>query len=180
MMVNKSPARLSKRADSPTEEPSIVVGLGEIWVTRNPNAVLVTFGLGSCVAVCIYDPEAKVAGMMHVVLPTGNATLNGRSPGKYADSGTPLLVQRMENLGAKRSRMMAKIAGGARVVRGAASETLMDIGQKNIEAVKKALESEGVTINAFDTGGVHGRSVWLRAKSGLMMVRTASNGYIQF
>lgn len=179
-MVSKSPARPPKRTEATTDETSIVVGLGEIWVTRNPNAVLVTFGLGSCVAVCVYDPEAKVAGMMHVVLPSGNSTLNGRSPGKYADSGTPLLIQRMENLGAVRPRIVAKIAGGAKVVHGAASESLMDIGQKNIEAVKKALEREGVTIGAFDTGGVHGRSVWLKTKSGLMMVRTASNGYVQF
>lgn len=180
-MVSKSPARLPKRTETQTDEPSIVVGLGEIWVTRNPNAVLVTFGLGSCVAVCVYDLQAKVAGMMHVVLPSGNnSMLNGRSPGKYADSGTPLLIQRMENLGAARTRMVAKIAGGARVVRGAASETLLDIGQKNVDAVKKALEREGVTISSFDTGGVHGRSVWLKTRSGLMMVRTASNGYVQF
>lgn len=179
-MVSKSPARLPKRPETLTDETSIVVGLGEIWVTRNPNAVLVTFGLGSCIAVCVYDPGFKVAGMMHVVLPSGSATMNGRSPGKYADSGIPLLIQRMENLGATRQRMVAKIAGGAKVVRGAASESLMDIGQKNIEAVKKALEQEGVTIAAFDTGGVHGRSVWLKAKSGLMMVRTASDGYVQF
>lgn len=180
-MVSKSPARPIKRIETQTDETSIVVGLGEIWVTRNPNAVLVTFGLGSCVALCVYDLDAKVAGMMHVVLPSANnATANSKCPGKYADGGTPLLIQRMENLGAVRSRMVAKIAGGAKVVRGAASETLLDIGQKNIEAVKTALQRQNIAISAFDTGGAHGRSVWLRAKTGVMMVRTASNGYIQF
>ena len=153
---------------------TITVGLGEIKVIRDPAAVLASFGLGSCVAVCAYDLVAQVGGMMHVVLPSGGSkVMSLRSPGKYADTGMPLLIQELENRGAVRSRIIAKIAGGARVIHTATSDGLLEMGQKNVAAVRAALGREGVPIVAFDTGGQHGRSVWLIVRSGTMSVRTA-------
>ena len=88
------------RADTLT-----AVGLGEIRVSRDPSAVLVSFGLGSCVAVCAYDLAARVGGMMHVVLPyCSNRDSAQKFPGKYADIGMPLLIRELENHGAVRVR----------------------------------------------------------------------------
>ena len=153
-----------------------VVGLGEVQVTRNPDAVLASFGLGSCVVVCVYDLEAHVGGMMHVVLPSsGSRPVSPAYPGKYADSGTAHLIRSLESQRAVRSRMIAKIAGGAAVTRGSAVDSLLDVGKKNVSAVTAALKSENIPITAYDTGGNHGRSVWFWVKSGMVMVRTAKN-----
>ncbi|HJX69368.1 MAG TPA: chemotaxis protein CheD [Dehalococcoidia bacterium] len=153
-----------------------VVGLGEVQVTRNPDTVLASYGLGSCVVVCVYDLEVHVGGMMHVLLPSsGSRPVSSGYPGKYADSGTVHLIRGLEGQGAVISRMTAKIAGGAAVTRGTMPDSLIDVGNKNVAAVKVALETEGIPIIAYDTGGFHGRSVWFWVKSGKVIVRTAKN-----
>ncbi|MBM4445486.1 MAG: chemotaxis protein CheD [Chloroflexi bacterium] len=158
----------------------MVVGLGEVQVTRDPDVVLASFGLGSCVVVCVFDPLTHVGGMTHVVLPSsGNRPVSSTYPGKYADSGTTHLVRWLEGQGAVRSRMMAKIAGGAAVTRGTMPENLFDVGNKNVLAVQTALEREAIPVVAYDTGGHHGRSVWFWVRSGKVMVRTAKNVTIQ-
>jgi chemotaxis protein CheD len=162
------------RADS-----LIAVGLGEIRVSRDPAAVLVSFGLGSCVAVCAYDLAARVGGMMHVVLPCcSNKDSARKFPGKYADIGMPMLIRELENHGALRTRMQVKIAGGASVIHAATFDGLLDMGQKNVVAVRAALEREGIPVASFDTGGNRGRSVWLLVGTGAMTVRTASGATV--
>jgi chemotaxis protein CheD len=157
----------------------IAVGLGEIRVSRDPAAVLVSFGLGSCVAVCAYDLTARVGGMMHVVLPyCSNKDSARRFPGKYADIGMPMLIRELENHGAIRTRIQVKIAGGASVIHAATFDGLLDMGQKNVVAVRAALEREGLPIVSFDTGGNRGRSVWLLVGTGAMTVRTASGATV--
>ncbi len=153
----------------------IAVGLGEIKVSQDPAAMLVSFGLGSCVAVCAYDLIAKVGGMMHVVLPSCcNKESARKFPGKYADVGMPTLVRELESRGAVRGRIQVKISGGASVIHSATFDGLLDLGQKNVMAVRAALEREGLPVVAFDTGGNKGRSVWLLVGSGAMTVRTAA------
>jgi chemotaxis protein CheD len=162
------------RADS-----LIAVGLGEIRVSRDPAAVLVSFGLGSCVAVCAYDLAARVGGMMHVVLPyCSNKDSARKFPGKYADIGMPMLIREMENHGAVRTRIQVKIAGGASVIHAATFDGLLDMGQKNVVAVRASLEREGIPVVSFDTGGNRGRSVWLLVGTGAMTVRTASGATV--
>ena len=162
------------RADS-----LIAVGLGEIRVSRDPDAVLVSFGLGSCVAVCAYDLSARVGGMMHVVLPyCSNKESARKFPGKYADIGMPMLIREMENNGALRTRIRVKIAGGASVIHAATFDGLLDMGQKNVVAVRAALEREGIPVVSFDTGGNKGRSVWMLVGTGAMTVRTAAGATV--
>ena len=157
----------------------IAVGLGEIRVSRDPDAVLVSFGLGSCVAVCAYDLSARVGGMMHVVLPyCSNKESARKFPGKYADIGMPTLIREMENCGAVRTRIRVKLAGGASVIHAATFDGLLDMGQKNVVAVRAALEREGVPVMSFDTGGNRGRSVWMLVGTGAMTVRTAAGATV--
>ena len=157
----------------------IAVGLGEIRVSRDPDAVLVSFGLGSCVAVCAYDLSARVGGMMHVVLPyCSNKESARKFPGKYADMGMPTLIREMEDHGAMRTRIRVKLAGGASVIHAATFDGLLDMGQKNVVAVRAALEREGVPVMSFDTGGNRGRSVWMLVGTGAMTVRTAAGATV--
>jgi chemotaxis protein CheD len=157
----------------------IAVGLGEIRVSRDPDAVLVSFGLGSCVAVCAYDLSARVGGMMHVVLPyCSNKESARKFPGKYADIGMPTLIREMEDHGAMRTRIRVKLAGGASVIHAATFDGLLDMGQKNVVAVRAALEREGVPVMSFDTGGNRGRSVWMLVGTGAMTVRTAAGATV--
>ena len=162
------------RADS-----LIAVGLGEIRVSRDPAAVLVSFGLGSCVAVCAYDLAARVGGMMHVVLPyCSNKDSARKFPGKYADIGMPTLIREMEDHGAMRTRIRVKLAGGASVIHAATFDGLLDMGQKNVVAVRAALERESIPVMSFDTGGNKGRSVWMLVGTGAMTVRTAAGATV--
>jgi chemotaxis protein CheD len=157
----------------------VVVGLEEIHVSRDPNVVLACLGLGSCVAVSGYDPVARVGAMAHVVLPDSDSKNKGGAPGKYADTGIPWMVEQMEEEGALKSRIAIKIAGGARMFANVKEGSLLDIGFRNMAAVKKAISDNGLYLAGENTGESHGRSLLLYVASGLTMVTSAVKGKIE-
>jgi len=147
----------------------VIIGIGEWAVEKNP-AILVTLGLGSCVGVCIRDPIAKVGGIVHVMLPDSGAKPTN-TPGKFADTGVALVVDELIKMGAARNRLEAKIAGGASMFQSA-----MDIGARNTEAVKSALQRNGVKLLAEDTGGSKARSIEYDVESGKLLIRKVKTG----
>ncbi len=147
----------------------VIIGIGEWAVEKNP-AILVTLGLGSCVGVCIRDPIAKVGGMVHVMLPASNGR-PGNTPGKYADTGIDLVVEELLKMGAQKGKLEAKIAGGASMFQSA-----MDIGAKNVEAVKLALSKYGIKLLAEDTGGNKARSIEYDIETGKLFIRKVKTG----
>ena len=143
--------------------PSHVVGLGEAKVLKAEDAAddsLVAYGLGSCVALCLWDPASKVAGMAHVVLP--GADPSGAPNAKFARSALPALVSLMQAHGAGRDarRFIARLAGGAQVLKLGGSGNLPRVGDQNARAVQEVLAEAGVPVKAHDLGGSKGRSVW--------------------
>ncbi len=152
---------------------TIAVGLGDVCVTDDITTALASYGLGSCIGVCIYDPVAKVGGMAHIVLPTSNPSAPGPPSTKYADVAVPQLLQQTLRRGASRRRLIVKIVGGARMIQAAGFDDTIEMGARNLEMVKKALAAEGLAITAADTGGHQGRSVWLHLDSCRVMVRVA-------
>jgi len=148
----------------------VIIGIGEYAVERNP-AILVTLGLGSCVGVCVRDPTAKVGGMVHVMLPDSGGR-NVPNPGKYADTGIAKLVEDLEKMGASRFRMEAKIAGGAAMFEGKG----LNIGVKNVEAVKTNLRKHGIKLVAEDTGGNRARSIEYDLETGKLLIRKVGGG----
>jgi len=152
---------------------TITVGLGEMAVTKDPLLSLACFGLGSCICLCAYDPKPGVAGMAHIVLPESKGANQGKFVTKYADIAVPLLVKEMIEIGAMKSRLVIKLAGGAQMIQSAGFSNVLEMGVRNLEMTKKALDSEGIRIFATDTGGVCGRSVWMFVDSGTVMVRKA-------
>ncbi|HOB91503.1 MAG: chemotaxis protein CheD [Bacillota bacterium] len=158
----------------------IAVGLGEIKVSKNPDSTLVCFGLGSCVAVGIYDSINRIGGMAHVVLPDSSIGLAHGSPGKYADTAIPALIEQLKAAGARKSHMRVKIAGGAKMFASSPGlSNVLDVGTKNVAAVKKALASCGLRIAAEDCGGRAGRTFMLSLKDGVARVRTLGRSEIE-
>lgn len=153
----------------------IPVGLGDVKGSRLAGDVLVCFGLGSCVGVAVYDPKNRVAGMAHVVLPDSSLARQPDVPGKFADTAVPALLDEMVRLGGSRKGLVVKIAGGARMLAGLNSARL-DIGSRNVEAVRAVLARLGVTPVAEDTGGNYGRTCTLHVDGGRLVVSTVGRG----
>ena len=153
---------------------TLTVGIADLKVGKGDD-VLVTYALGSCVGICLYDPETKIAGLAHIMLPlsteAGSIAQNGK---RYADTGITELVQEMTMKGASRTRLVAKIAGGARMF--ATQSAVFNIGERNVAAVKKMLAAYRIRIIAEDTGLDFGRTVFFHGDTGIMEVRAAAKG----
>lgn len=156
-----------------TQEKTIVVGLGEFKVTREPSVVLMCLGLGSCVSVCAYDPSIKLGGMAHIVLPSSNGK-NEDASAKYADKGVPLLLEEMLKQGAMRSHLIIKLAGGAALSKAPGLEAAFKIGERNLESIQALLVKERISTAAADVGGNVGRTVRMFLDSGKVLVTTAA------
>ena len=146
----------------------ITIGIGEINVCKEPEA-LVTYALGSCVGVCLFDSAKKIAGLAHVMLPQSNATNTGN---RYADIAVPNLVKEMERLGASKTRLSAKIAGGAKMFESVGTSELGNIGERNVIAVKAQLQALNIRIIASDTGANYGRTVYFYPEDGRLEIKT--------
>jgi chemotaxis protein CheD len=149
---------------------NIAVGLGEIKISRDPDDVLVAFGLGSCVGIGVYDPVAHVAGMLHAVLPKQNDA-NAPLTGKFVDTGIPLLLDEVVKAGGVRSRFKIKMAGGANIMGSPNVSTIFDIGNRNVESARAVFKNLGIRIEREEVGGHIGRTVRLYTSDGRMTFR---------
>ncbi|MFN0070932.1 MAG: chemotaxis protein CheD [Chloroflexota bacterium] len=151
---------------------AIPVGLGEMQVANSGE--IVAYSLGSCVAIALFDPLVKVAGMVHVVLPSAPQTGSVGLLGKYADTALPELLKQMLASGAMKHRLQCKLAGGAAVLSIGGSGSMPTIGQRNATAVKAELERARIRVQAESLGGTVGRTVRLHAETGRLLVRKVS------
>ena len=149
----------------------LVIGVGDGGVSRDPDTVLVTYALGSCVALMLYDPVAQVAGMVHYMLPE-SAESHGDSDGrpcKFADTAIPFLLRSALAHGADKRRLMVFAAGGAQVM---SDNSMFNIGKRNCLALRKALWKFGLIAHAEDTGGTTIRTVRLEVGSGRVWLQS--------
>jgi chemotaxis protein CheD len=152
--------------------PETPVRIGELIATRDPEAVLVSVGLGSCIGLAMIDRARGVAGLAHVMLPESKAgqeasTLRGR----YADRAVPVLLDEVVALGARVSALEVGIAGGAQMFGGSSIE----VGRRNEEAVRAALTGVRLAVTAAETGGDKGRTVRVHPDGGVMTVRQVAD-----
>lgn len=145
-----------------------VVRMGEIAVAHE-DEVLAAIGLGSCIGVALFDTQARVAGLAHVLLPEPASGREG-APGRFASTAVPALLRDLEYAGATRARVVAKIAGGAALFRGLSSSGLAAVGERNAAAVRRALEWLRIPLVAEDVGGRWGRTVYVQASDGQYIV----------
>ncbi len=147
------------------------VGISDMNICFAPD-VLATYALGSCVGICLYDKEKKLAGLAHIMLPWSKES---QSPGdnimRFADTGITELIKKMCQNGTSASRLTAKIAGGAQMFQ--ASSAVFNIGDRNVQAVKTVLQSYKIKIIAEQTGSNFGRTVFFYADNGIMEIRSA-------
>jgi chemotaxis protein CheD len=151
----------------------VVVDIADFAVAGN-GAILITSGLGSCVALSLHDPSTGVAGLAHILLPSAGTGPPSIHPAKYADTGVPLLLDEMRRNGAS-GRVVARMAGGARMFAALLSSGT-NMGQRNIIATRAAVEKLGIRVVAEDVGGEHGRSVRVDSATGAMRVRSLMGG----
>lgn len=150
----------------------IKVGMADLKTCVSPDGVT-TLGLGSCVGIAIRDPMTKIGGLAHIMLPDSTAMKNGQQNiAKFADTGIEELVRQMEKLGAKRIRMVAKIAGGATMFAFQGSNAgVGQVGDRNVEATKAKLKEMKIPILAEDTGANYGRTVIFYPETGEFHIR---------
>ncbi|MCH5200161.1 MAG: chemotaxis protein CheD [Oscillospiraceae bacterium] len=157
---------------------NITVGISD-WKICGTEDTLVTYALGSCIGTCIYDKDAGIAGMSHIMLPDSKSMRDGNvNRMKFADTALPDMVKEMVKRGASMQRLTAKIAGGA--VMFPTQNQSFNIGGNNIQAVKKALAALKIPIVADDTGLNFGRTVYFNGSDGRMIVRSTVKGIVTF
>lgn len=156
--------------------PELVkVGMADYKVGRSPD-VLISYGLGSCIGISLYDPQAKVGGLLHIMLPDSTQSRANENKAKFADSGIPVMLDDVLKLGASKSRLVAKIAGGAQMFAFANATDIMRVGQRNAAASKEILQGLGIPIIGEDTGGSYGRTVQIDLSTGVYTVKTIDKG----
>ncbi len=159
--------------------PEIVhsVSIGELKLGNSPNDLLVAYGLGSCVAICVYDAVAGIGGMIHSLLPQSAKNNGATAPtAKFVDEGVPLLLEAVKNAGAQTSRLEVYVCGGAQMLSAPGFKNTLNIGERNVAAAETALAAAGLRIRGRDTGGTSGRTVKLRIDSGEITVKTLGQG----
>ena len=153
----------------------IIVGMADLNVTKAPG-MLTTLGLGSCVGIALYDPSTKVAGLAHIMLPDSTKLQNNKNIAKFADSAMAKLIQDMVKLGANKTRLQAKIAGGAQMFAFNSKNEEMRIGDRNVEATLKQLKLYNIPLISYEVGANYGRTVELHADDGRFVIKTIGHG----
>lgn len=159
---------------------TVKVGIADMNVVKGKDE-LVTFALGSCVAICLYDADKKIAGMAHIMLPDSKLfSSSSQHPLKFADTALLELIKAMQIQGARAAVLTAKIAGGAQMFAVTVNSPLGNIGQRNTQAVKAGLAKFRIPITAEDTGKNYGRTCYFDANTGSMLIKSALKGEWRF
>lgn len=159
------------------EDKNIVkVGMADLNIAKLPGIIRTT-GLGSCVGLTMYDPQLKLAGMAHVMLPTSEIAREGNvNKAKYADTALPELLEKMLQLGASQSRIVSKMAGGSQMFSFSGAGETMRIGPRNAESCREWLKKLKIPLVAEDTGGNYGRTIEMDCETGLLTIRSVQMG----
>lgn len=162
----------NREHEKPLEE--MPVRIGEVRVARG-DALLFTIGLGSCVAVALYDDRARIGGLAHVMLPQPRNGRHEHQQGRFATTAVPRLIELMLAEGATIRNMRARLAGGASMFRDLLEGDGLRLGRRNVEAARSALASAGLQVEAEDVFGTYGRSVFLRTTDGMLTVTSVDH-----
>jgi len=156
----------------------LTVGVADMQVTGDPETTLITYSLGSCIGVVIYDPVVRVGGLLHYMLPESkiDAEKARTNPWMFADTGIPLLFKGAYALGAEKRRIKVKVVGGSQILD---TSGFFNIGKRNYTALRKIFWTNEVLVEAEDVGGSVNRTVFAEISSGKVWVKTSGNGVIE-
>jgi chemotaxis protein CheD len=154
---------------------NLVVGMGDMKISDDPQATIVTFALGSCIGITVYDPLVKAGGLLHFMLPESSTNPEKalKNPFMFADTGIPLLFQEVYRLGGDKRRMQVKAAGGAQLLD---DSGYFKIGKRNYMALRKILWANNVLLQGEKVGGQVNRTVRLEMGSGRVWVKSSGDG----
>ena len=145
-------------------EKKISVGIADMKMTRQ-EGILITYALGSCIGVSFYDPMIKLGALLHIMLPEKSGAKDGNVY-KFADTGIHETLRKLSAFGATKSRMVCKIAGGAKMFEMKGGGGLGNIGERNAQNVKRILMSEGLRVYSEDVGANYARTMLLDVATG--------------
>lgn len=146
------------------------------WAVESGEAMIATYGLGSCVACVLHDPVAGAGGLAHVLLPSPTLARDRSNPAKFPETAVPLLVDELVKVGAKPDRLRARLVGGASMFGKAGSPGIAPMGDRNVAAVREALTVAKIRIVGEDTGLDYGRSVYFHLPGGRLEIRSVHHG----
>lgn len=152
----------------------VPVHIGDVKVADG-SSLLYTVGLGSCVAIALYDPHQRIGGLAHAMLPHPDTGRRDAPPGRFATTAVASLIEMMEARGASRTRLQARLAGGASMFRDILDREGLKLGRRNVDAAREALSSAGIDVQAEDVLGTYGRSVFLRTADGQLLVTSVNH-----
>ena len=173
-----SPRARPARVAAPPQPRERFLRVAEWAVER--EGVLVTLGLGSCVAIMLHDPVARIGGMAHVLLPSKSLSRDQDNPAKFPETAVPFLVQRLVAAGAERHRLVAKLAGGASMFAQLMTPGTIQMGERNIAAARAALRTAAIPIVGEAVGGDRGRSVRFHPVDGRVESRIVGGDHVLF
>ena len=152
-----------------------IVGVSDMKVSGNRDETLITYSLGSCIGVVIYDPQVKVGGMLHYMLPESQIDREKaqRNPYMFADTGIPSLFKTAYTLGALKSRMRVVVVGGAQILD---QKGFFNIGKRNHMALRKLFFKNGVIVDHEDVGGNVNRTIRIEIGTGAIYMKTSGKG----
>jgi chemotaxis protein CheD len=155
----------------PPPRKTLVVGVADMAVSNDSSAEIVTYSLGSCLGITVYDPVKKIGGLLHIMLPDSkiDAAKAVSAPFMFVDTGVPRLFHSVYNLGADRGRLVVRVAGGAQLLD---QQGIFNIGARNADAFNKLVAQNGLRVHATDTGGLASRTVRLDLANGNMSIKT--------
>lgn len=148
----------------------LTVGISDAKYAKG-NESLVTYALGSCVGICIYDSLLKTGGMGHIMLPSSAEFADKSNINKFADSCVKDMVRQLTIMGCNKTRLVARIAGGAQMFATTTDSSIGNIGQRNVTAVKQALMAERIPIKGEDVGLNYGRTLYFHIETGIAEVK---------
>ena len=148
------------------------------WAAERGDGVLVTLGLGSCVAIMLHDPQAGAGAMAHVLLPSRSLARDATNPAKFPETAVPLLVHELTRLGAEPRRLIAKLAGGASMFAQLMTPGSVQMGERNVAAARDVLRRVGIPVMREAVGGGAGRSVRFFVADGRVEVRSVGTDAI--
>jgi chemotaxis protein CheD len=153
----------------------IIIGVADMKVSNQAEADLITYSLGSCIGVVVYDSVARVGGLLHFMLPESQIDPEKarKNPWMFADTGIPFLFKETYKYGAEKGRLIVKVAGGAQIMD---DKGFFNIGKRNYAAMRKIFWRNNVLIKAEDVGGMVNRTVRLELSTGKVWMKTSGEG----
>jgi chemotaxis protein CheD len=174
--VSQNSLQESLRSTRGGAKVTVTVDIADLKIATSRDEVLVTYALGSCVGLSLYDPVAMIGGMVHCQLPLSknNPEKAAVKPNMFTDTGVTALLQSVFSLGADRSRLIAKVAGGANLLD---DDGLFKIGERNYTVLRKVLWKNSILIQGEDVGGTASRTMYLHMDSGKTFLKSGGRSW---